>query len=263
MKRRKLPPLQGTNDPKIVRLLPDDKNRMLCYTQVPFKEKQKYRIFEPKIEFVSLTRLASHPLSTRRELLAIAANIKILNQWIDKTLLVHYLKYVTDHHFESEFKHNDLENIAKWVIQLYKDGKLRMNGKPRRIVFKPGYHLTIAEKRSIIGRYSGKRRSVSAQSIYDCIEVMQDNQAPIKVSDIARELDCTTRPIHRFTKELREYLRDINSEISLNRDIKRYEEAKAQLIRDKKAVTNLAIKKLCKLSGSRFKVVKHRLGGTK
>jgi hypothetical protein len=241
----------------IVRLIPDDYNKILLYTQVPFEEHEIYRIFEPKIEYIALERNYNFKYYGIKTLKGIAANLMYLNDWMDKELLLKYVKFIVINHFSEEFSDDIICNIVNWVYKLNEDGKLRANGKLRRLIFKPGNSLTKEQKREIIGKFSGKFRTVDAQSVYDYIEGLQDSLEPITFAIISKKLECSVSTVKNvIPNEVKGYLSDINNTIRLNRDIERYQVALDSLLQTGNSITDLAIKKLLNLSGTRFNEVK-------
>ena len=249
--------------PKILRLLPDQ-SRLFCYTQVPFEEGEDYRIFEPKLNFISLERPCETKLYSKATFRAVAANIKFLNSTLQGERLCYYLGYVAEHHFDDDFTEDDIQEVAAWVTELFSKGKLRANGRPRHIVFKPGSSLTTEQKRTIIGQICGKSRIVEVQSMYDYIEGMQDSTEPITLSDVAKELKSSHSTVKKSCpSEVKGYLSDINYTIRLNREVEKYNTAVKALTEEGKPVTDKAIKMSLKLSGTRFKEVKQAaIGGT-
>jgi hypothetical protein len=69
--------------------------------------------------------------------------------------------------------------------------------KLRKIIFRDGCGLTPKEKMSIVGEIIGKTKKIHKDDIYQCMLDINDSDAKITISGIAKLLGCSTRTIHR------------------------------------------------------------------
>ena len=90
---------------------------------------------------------------------------------------------------------HSFNNIVYEVSMLDLDKPPR--NKLRKIIFRDGCGLTPKEKMSIVGEIIGKTKKIHKDDIYQCMLDINDSDAKITISGIAKLLGCSTRTIHR------------------------------------------------------------------
>jgi hypothetical protein len=97
----------------------------------------------------------------------------------------------------SDFKDNIINDIFLQDLEKPPRNKLR------KIIFKDGCGLTTREKLSLVGKIIGKTNAISNEDIYEVMLAIHDLGKKITITNIARELNVSTKTIYRnISKEL-------------------------------------------------------------
>jgi len=107
------------------------------------------------------------------------------------------------------------ENIKRKMVEdVFKQDLDRAPpNRLRKIIFRYGSGLTTSEKLSIVGKLLGKGKTITEESIYEVMLDIHDQQKKITITAIAKELNCSTKSVHRNIGDI---LREEKDMLNLN-----------------------------------------------
>lgn len=193
--------------------LPENQN----YTEYPWG-----RVYDTKVSgFIDLFRYNYKIISVRHLLWHIYA-IRYMNPNMSESLadsvILHLINpshgFIAKDIFEgSKDYERNFDYVKYRAKRLYLDDE--PISKPRKVVFYSNSGLTVSEKLSIVGKFSGKDKRISESAIYEAmIMIHYDYSDKITIKGLAEMLGCTTRTIHRnLNKELKREKVILNSEL--------------------------------------------------
>jgi len=87
--------------------------------------------------------------------------------------------------------------------------------KKRKVIFNDFTGLSTSEKLSIVGKLIGRGKAVDNDDIYQCMLDINDDGKKITISNLAKNLSCSTRTIHRnMSHELKKEKELLNKQIT-------------------------------------------------
>lgn len=79
------------------------------------------------------------------------------------------------------------------------------SNKIRKVIFNYNCKLSLSEKLSIVGQIIGRSKKITDSDIYEMMLYINDAGKKITISDLAKNLSCTTRTVYRnMTNELKQ-----------------------------------------------------------
>jgi hypothetical protein len=86
--------------------------------------------------------------------------------------------------------------------------------KQRKIIFNEFSGLNPKEKMSIVGKLIGRSKKINEDDIYQCMLDINDISRKITISNLASNLSCSARTIHRnMSNELKKEKELLNQQI--------------------------------------------------
>ena len=119
------------------------------------------------------------------------------------TNLAKYIAYKPNDFITFDVSPSLLDRILKDVYM--QDLERPPRNKQRKIVFKDFCGLDKCEKLSVVGRLIGRKSKIDEEMIYQSMLDINEKGKNITITNIAKELKCSSRTIHRnMSKELKQ-----------------------------------------------------------
>lgn len=106
------------------------------------------------------------------------------------------------------------KKLNAMIDDVFTTGGEPPKNKLRKVIFKDFCMLDVSEKLKIVGKLIGRKNTVDAEAIYQCMLDINELGNKITWSKVASMLNCSTRTVHR---NLNDSLK--NEKILLNEEI--------------------------------------------
>ena len=182
--------------------IPTETHSWGCYYE--YGTHECYQLFRTDAKINSLRSLKWHLLV-----------LKHLNDSLDDSKLEEMFRYICNvkNGFVSiNFPDDKLNQIINSVIK-HKEHYIP-NNKVRKLIFNPFCGLTKKHKQRLIGKYSGKVKSIKGQDMYECMLHINNDRKKITTKELAVMMGCSVKTISRHTDEnLREEKEMLNNSL--------------------------------------------------